>query len=291
MEYFAIEDCEAFGSTIEHGIYVANSGDDNVIRGNRVHDNAGNGIHINGDPEMGGDGVISRALVENNRIWENGKKGGSALSIMHVQDSLFRNNLMYNNYAAGIVLFWYAGKEDEQSSKNNRVYNNTVFFRPGEGRSCLLLRKTATGNNVRNNLFVGGKRGVVYVEPSCMSGMRCDYNLVANYEGQRLFGDAEEEPTAELVKEFAKQGMTIGTSGGVTIPTSDWKMRGLDVNSCLDRMPEFVDAGKGDFRLAKGSAGIGAGTPISDVPTDIEGTPRPKMGPVDCGCYQTKAAE
>ena len=38
---------------LEHGIYVSNSGDRPVIRGNHLHDNHANGIHMNGDAEPG----------------------------------------------------------------------------------------------------------------------------------------------------------------------------------------------------------------------------------------------
>ena len=37
----------------EHGIYVSNSGDRPIIRGNLVHDNHANGIHMNGDAQPG----------------------------------------------------------------------------------------------------------------------------------------------------------------------------------------------------------------------------------------------
>src|SRR5215470_398763 len=73
---FTIEDNEAWGSVVEHGIYVSNSGDRPVIRRNHVHDNHANGIHMNGDASQGGDGVISGALVEANVIHGNGAGGG-----------------------------------------------------------------------------------------------------------------------------------------------------------------------------------------------------------------------
>jgi nitrous oxidase accessory protein NosD len=63
-----IEGNESFGATIEHGIYHSNSGDRPVIRGNVIHDNHANGIHMNGDISMGGDGVITSAVVEGNYI-------------------------------------------------------------------------------------------------------------------------------------------------------------------------------------------------------------------------------
>src|SRR5436190_7986514 len=60
----------------EHGIYHSNSGDDGIIRNNRLHHNVGCGIHDNGDASQGGDGIISRMLIEKNTIWENGMGGG-----------------------------------------------------------------------------------------------------------------------------------------------------------------------------------------------------------------------
>ena len=74
---FTIEDNEAHHSQTEHGIYVSNSGDRPVIRGNLVHDNHANGIHMNGDVSQGGDGIITDALVERNVIYGNGVGGGS----------------------------------------------------------------------------------------------------------------------------------------------------------------------------------------------------------------------
>ena len=55
-------------SQAEHGIYVSNSGDRPVIRGNVSWGNYAAGIHMNGDASQGGDGIISNALVEKNII-------------------------------------------------------------------------------------------------------------------------------------------------------------------------------------------------------------------------------
>src|SRR5262249_60466214 len=107
----------------EHGIYVSNSGDRPVIRGNYVWGNRGNGIHMNGDRFQGGDGIISNALVEQNVIIENGRGGGSGINAAGVQDSRFQNNLIYNTHASGISLYRIDGSE---GSKRNVVVNNTV---------------------------------------------------------------------------------------------------------------------------------------------------------------------
>ena len=73
-----IEKNETYGSVAEHGIYVSNSGDRPIVRGNRSHHNRGAGIHLNGDVISGGDGIITGALVENNVIYNNGAGGGAA---------------------------------------------------------------------------------------------------------------------------------------------------------------------------------------------------------------------
>src|SRR5262249_49839704 len=94
-----IEDNEAHDSGAQHGIYVSNSGDRPVIRGNLVYDNHANGIHMNGDESQGGDGTISEALVERNVIHGNGAAGGSGINMDGVVDSVVRNNLLYDNHA------------------------------------------------------------------------------------------------------------------------------------------------------------------------------------------------
>ena len=62
-----IENNVATRSQVEHGIYVSNSGDRPIIRNNMIWGNRANGIHMNGDASLGGDGIISGALVEGQR--------------------------------------------------------------------------------------------------------------------------------------------------------------------------------------------------------------------------------
>ena len=98
-----IENNECYGSVSQHGIYISNSGDRPVVRGNRVHDNRDSGIQLNADVTMGGDGLITGALIEKNVIYNNGTGGGGAINLDGVQSSTVRNNLLYNNHATGIV--------------------------------------------------------------------------------------------------------------------------------------------------------------------------------------------
>ncbi len=285
MNHMIIEDCEAYGSKKEHGIYHSNSGDNPIIRNNRVHDNAGNGIHINGDPKCGGDGIVSRALVERNIVWGNGKAGGSAINVTHVQDSIFRNNLLYNNYAGGIVLYRDAA-DPKYASRNNTIVNNTVYFRPGEGKTALMIRKDATGCTVRNNLFIGGRRGAAYIQPSCLEGLTIDNNVYANHPGQPIIGDASEDDAA-VMAQWPKAGFKVDTRKGLVVDIDSWRAAGFDAHSSFGAMPKFADPENGDFHLLPGSVGIDAGADLSKlVPTDIDTTPRPQGAAFDCGCYE-----
>ena len=111
----------------EHGIYVSNSGDRPIIRGNVSRGNRMCGIHMNGDAGQGGDGIISQALVENNVVFDNGPGGGSGINCDGVRDSKIQNNLLYNNHANGISLYRVDGAG---GSTGNLVINNTVVQAP-----------------------------------------------------------------------------------------------------------------------------------------------------------------
>ena len=52
----------------EHGIYISNSSDYVTILRNVIHHNYSCGIHMNGDESMGGDGIITGVLVEENYL-------------------------------------------------------------------------------------------------------------------------------------------------------------------------------------------------------------------------------
>ena len=74
-----------------HGIYLANAGSDGTtIRGNDISGSRTAAIHFNGDLSIGGDGIISGLLVENNMLHDNGQNG---LNMDGVQDSLIQNSL------------------------------------------------------------------------------------------------------------------------------------------------------------------------------------------------------
>ena len=144
---------QVFGTREQHGIYVSNSRDPHdrpVIRGNETYANTGNGIQLNGDCQMGGDGIINEALIENNVVHDNGMKG---LSLISLNDSIVQNNLIYNNgKAGGAGGIHLADEEDcKLPSRGNVVVNNTVVEPAIAG---IRLTDGAADNIIFNNLVI-----------------------------------------------------------------------------------------------------------------------------------------
>ena len=266
-----IEGCDVSGCTRQGAAGVGEFCKDLIIRGNRVHDNDSGAFILSSDLAVSGGVVISGVLFENNVICDNGVKtrAGAALILESVQKSTLRNNLFYGNGRRGIAMYATPGVASEgQGSSDNRIYNNLVHFRSGEGERCLWIFDGSTGNKIKNNIFIGGTAGVVYIEPSCFDGTESDYNVIANHRGDILIGDSSE---------------------GAPEMIADWLKRGFDKHSRFAVMPAFADPATGDFRLKPGSVGIDMGVDLGeDVKADMRGTPRPQGKACDCGCYETR---
>jgi parallel beta-helix repeat protein len=174
---------ECYGSKDQHGIYNSNSGDRPVLRGNRIHDNVGCGLHFNGDISTGGswntvgDGIISGAIVEGNIIYNNGApNGGSAINMDSVQDSIIRNNLLYNNHASGICIYHGDGSA---GPKGMQIYHNTIDM-AADGRWAIQLSETTGMNTVRNNIMYNrnaSRGGLAMGAEADVANVDSDYNI------------------------------------------------------------------------------------------------------------------
>ncbi|WP_437528507.1 right-handed parallel beta-helix repeat-containing protein [Sorangium sp. So ce726] len=252
----------------EHGVYTSNSGDRPQIRGNLFHHNASAGVHMNGDRRFKpGDGVITGATVEENKIWENGTLGASAINCDGVSDSIFRNNLLYRNHASGISLYAVDGS---QGSSRNQVYNNTIVM-AADSRWVINIPRSKgnisdpVGNKIKNNILYTPRadRGSILIYQPTIAGFESDYNVVVN---------------------------RFSTNGGTSIINlSTWRSRGYDTHSLLASPTDlFVDPDhpiKPDFHLRPGSVAIDSGTAVP-VLIDLDGVPRPQGPRWDIGAYE-----
>lgn len=264
--HVTFENCEISGTRKQHGIYFANGGSDHcVARGNTIHHVAQCGIHINGDPAAGGDGIVSDVLVEKNVIHHAGENGGSAVNMTFVQDSVVRNNLCYANEAGGIVVYRDAHKAPDKHSRGIKVLNNTVYFAANDGRWAFTARDESRDITVLNNILYGGRYGALAVTRGSQEGLVSDHNVVYNHPGQAKLGDSDE---------------------GRVYSVEEWRQAGYDRNSRFEA-PRFSSPEKGNFRPTGGSPALGLGTSLENVREDIEGNARPDKN-VTAGCYQHK---
>jgi hypothetical protein len=263
-DYTTVENCESYGAVDQHGIYISNSSDYPILRGNRLHHNHDCGLHMNGDISMGGDGVISHALVENNIIYENGTGGGSGINMDGVADSVIRNNLLYNNHASGISLYQIDGGS---GSQNNRVLNNTILM-ASDGRWAINIPDANdTHNKLFNNIVLNNHswRGSIAIAAPALAGFESDYNVVMD--------------------RFSADG------GDTRLTFAQWQALGYDQHSIIATPSQlFVNASAADYHLMPGSPAIDKGTSLNDVATDLEGNPRPSGTEYDIGAYEFQPA-
>tara|TARA_B110000211_G_scaffold164576_1_gene185783 strand:- start:17490 stop:19688 length:2199 start_codon:yes stop_codon:yes gene_type:complete len=161
-------------SKTQHGIYVSNTSKNITVHSNISHSNNAAGIHLNGDKNMGGIGLITNAEIYNNLIYNNGRAGGSAINMDGVQYSKVYNNILYNNYGTGIALFQDNGGD---GSKYNKIIHNTVIM-PRGGRWCALFKRNSSHNSFINNVCVSKHhyRGAISIDDSSVISFTSDFN-------------------------------------------------------------------------------------------------------------------
>jgi parallel beta-helix repeat protein len=264
--YNLIEDNVSY-SNGEHGIYVNNSSDNGILRRNLMYSNVSLGVHMNGDLSMGGDGIMSSWLIEKNICHDNvnGFDGDG------VEYSTWKNNLAYDNSSKGIHLTCADGGIYPRYDK---VYNNTLVTKPGAYVPLNFyynkrVKKSGGNNNdVINNIlynadYTNPMRGSMIYVTTWMSTLTSNYNVVVD-----RFGLDDNKTTYTLAQ---------------------WQSQfGKDVNSvlCQDLSALFVDPANKNFHLKSTSPAVNAGTTLSDVTDDINGTARPIGSAYDCGCYE-----
>lgn len=255
-----IEHNVCYGSLTQHGIYVANSADRPVVRGNRCYGNYGCGIQLNADLHTPpGDGIITGALIENNILYDNGRGGGGAINLDGVQNSVIRNNLLFNNHASGIILFRIDGAE---GPRGNWIYHNTID-QAADGRWALGLKQTTGINYVRNNIL---------------------YNR-HSFRGGLQLGDATDAIHTDT--DYNILNSITPDDGDSRLSLAQWQGRGYEAHSLTGTVAAlFVNPAGGNYRLGTNSPAVNAAQSVPGASADLDGAPRP-FGPApDIGCYE-----
>lgn len=258
-EHLTVENNVCYGSKREHGIYLSNSADYAIVRGNHCYNNKRCGIQFNGDPALPGDGVMSHNLIENNIIHDN----WTSINLTCVSDSLVRNNLFYGNQTKAIAL-WDTVAGYEYAAKNNVLVNNT-FIMDLSTRECIQIRNGSTGNVIRNNIFVAPFQAII-CDTSAVEGTVIDHNLYfSSIEPERFIWAGEYRTIGDMQEAGYCEGAVRGD-------------------------PLFADPENGDFSLRPGSPAIDAG--IAEEQSgdkDLAGNPRTIGAAIDIGAYEAEA--
>jgi len=254
-----VEDSELYGSGSQHGIYFSNSPDHPIARNNTIHDNAGCGIHMNGDISMGGDGLVQSALIEGNTIFNNGALGGSGINMDGVQNSTIRNNVLYNNHASGIANYHGDGISGPW---NNEFYHNTIDM-PADGRYALQITGSVGPVKVRNNIL---------------------YNRNLNHGGL-AYGDAND--IANTDSDYNIMDRMTPDDWNTLLTLAQWQAQGHEKHS-FSSLPSqmFVDVNNRDYHLSSNSTAIDKGETLATVTMDRDRNPRPSNVTSDIGAYE-----
>jgi parallel beta-helix repeat protein len=254
-----IEGNTASGSATSHGIYLANGGSDNtILRGNRCYNNFKNGIHFNGDLSVGGDGLHTGLIVENNVLYDNSDNGIDADG---VQDSVFQNNLIYGNGRHALRVFRI---DSAQGPKNLKIINNTLLV-PSVGGWAIKLSQDLGGHTIFNNILLSANSSTGSISV----------------------------PNTNLVSDNNAMVDRVSFNGEASIVTlAAWQLTGLDANS-FTTTPEslFVSSASANYQLKAGAPAINSGRHFMNrtfaPPTDILGTARPRGAAYDMGAYES----
>ncbi len=243
------------GADRTHGIYLANAGsDDTTLRGNHIWGSGTAGIHFNGDLSIGGDGIISGLIVENNTIHDNGQNG---LNMDGVQDSLVRNNLIYGNDSNGLRAYAIDGAEGPRGL----VIVNNTFHVPVQGGWCVRITEDLGDCVVFNNILMNdGGGGSIALDNT--TGFASANNAVVD-----TFTPDRDDTYLSL---------------------SEWQGLGYDSGSFLSNPIELFMDEMSNFRLKPSAPAIDTGLETfssHDAPaTDLTGTTRDGMP--DIGAFE-----
>lgn len=124
-----------------YGIYLKTS--HNTIAGNDIYRNNGYGVHQNASAGHGNNNVILGNRIHDNAVHGTIGVGGStsyAVVLINGDNNLIANNLIYGNHG-GILIY--------NNTTNARVYNNTIT---GNRYNAIDLQYFGSAPFIRNNI-------------------------------------------------------------------------------------------------------------------------------------------
>jgi hypothetical protein len=287
-------------TSFQQGLFVENS--NNIILQNlKVHNIGQEAIRIRSNSSFV---TLQDSVIHDTRKWKSNGEGvyigtspgqqPSSPPYDNTHDILVKNNSIYNTADECI--------EAKEGTYNVTIDGNTMqdclldssITSPGWGGVEVMEQEKFYGSNpnhvIKNNIIRMAKTGigvhtgatvfnnVIYGQTDSFRGISID-NSDADKYVRRIYHNTIDLPNARAVV----------SSGGALVD-----IRNNIGPSAKDNMAAqnafFVNKAAGNYRLAPGSAPIGAGANLADVVTqDIDGASRSAKPPPDLGAYEFRA--
>ncbi|MBD3246338.1 MAG: hypothetical protein GF333_04940 [Candidatus Omnitrophica bacterium] len=232
-DYIVIEGFEITG-TDEHGIFLENAANNNVISNNYIHDVGTTGgyagIRIDENCDFN--------EVEGNRI--EGDRFG--VYLRYADDSRIHNNMISDCYDYGIYIY----RCDDIECNFNSVYI--------DGDRCLYKYQGTNGEYQNNVLY----------NYSSNSGFYCFYNA----DGDK----ATYSFTSDYNDLYAPVGANIGYYGSARVTLNDWQTATAEDANSISQNPQFTSSS--DLHIQDASPCQGAGTALAGYTDDYDGDAR-----------------
>jgi hypothetical protein len=208
-------------------------------------------------------------LLERNLVHHNNR--GIAVQCpdkkMTSRENMIRNNLVYENARAGIIL-GSASMETVGCVENSRLLNNTCYYNNSSGSAegeCLVGMTLHC--DIKNNLLIGNGTGhLLYSHSTETCNSTFDHNIYHQPGG------------GAAIFIYGKQYQSFYTYQNSTVQ---------DANS-LYANPQFLDVANHDFHLTENSPAVNAGDIL--IPEtgnkDVHGETRTQQQAVDIGAVE-----
>lgn len=142
VENNELHHCGTNPTSIRDAFTVHGQQDNLLIRGNSVHDN---GYAMGIDANIGYPDKITRVTIENNRIFN---QISHVFQLASLQDSIIRNNVIYNNRGTNQPIFWIRAASTIAVATNLQIYQNTIY-----GNSAGVMNIDGTTNDTKDVHF------------------------------------------------------------------------------------------------------------------------------------------
>ena len=262
-------------------------------------------------------------IIENNRVFGNSRRSPwqcsgisiyQAINFDHAEGAhnIIRRNIVYDNMnivvdnkityydsggkttdGNGIIVddtrHTQGGLADLAYDGLTLIENNVVFDNGGRGIQIfksdhVLVRNNTSYHNVKDpNIEFGSSQG------EFMAVYASDVRFINNISAPRdntVFGFMDVQTDGNDIWDFNLIEDGALPEGGLR---KGWGHHNIFETESVDFVAPSVDPQTANFHLRQGSRAIGAGS-VSDAPSeDFSGAPRPRLGPVDLGAFQTSA--